>query len=206
MGRYNRLPDAFVVEGPMAGGHLGFSSEQLRDPEYSLEKIIPEVVEAVSLFEKEHGVAIPIIAAGGIYSGADIDKFMKLGAAGVQMGTRFVATYECDASPKFKQCYVDSRPEDLIIIESPVGLPGQAVRNPFAEMIADGTVPKPETCDACLKHCSQSFCIIKALIRAQQGDVETGLVFTGENVYKIDKILPVKELIAKLVKEAEETE
>ena len=109
LSRYNKLPDAFVVEGPMAGGHLGFSPEQLDDPGYALEKIIPEVVEAVSVFEREHGVKIPVIAAGGIYTGADILEFMKLGAAGVQMGTRFVATHECDANIRFKKAFIDSQ-------------------------------------------------------------------------------------------------
>ena len=136
--RYNMLPDAFVVEGPMAGGHLGFRSEQLDDPVYALEKIIPEVVEAVSVFERENGVKIPVIAAGGIYTGADILQFMKLGAAGVQMGTRFVATHECDADIEFKKAYIDAKKDDLIIIESPVGLPGRAIRNDFIESIRSG--------------------------------------------------------------------
>jgi len=109
LSRFNRLPDAFVVEGPMAGGHLGFSSEQLDDPGYAVEKIIPEVIEAVSVFERENGVQIPVIAAGGIYTGADILAFIKLGAAGVQMGTRFVATHECDADIKFKKTYIDAK-------------------------------------------------------------------------------------------------
>ena len=122
------------------------------------------------------------------------------------MGIRFAASEESNAGPALKEFYLKAKPEDVMLINSPVGLPGQAVRNPFAAKIADGTVPKPDSCDACLKHCSQSFCIIKALIRAQQGDVETGLVFTGENVYQIDKILSVKEIMATLVKEAEATE
>ena len=151
-------------------------------------------------------VKIPVIGAGGVMTGKDIVEVLRLGANGVQMGIRFAATEESNAGPAMKEFYLKARREDVMLINSPVGLPGQALRNPFAEKIADGTVPKPETCDACLKHCSQNFCIIKSLIRAQQGDVETGLVFTGENIYKIDKILPVKELMAKLVKEAEETE
>ncbi len=138
LSRFNRLPDAFVVEGPMAGGHLGFSSEQLDDPRYALEKIIPEVVEAVSVFERENGVKIPVIAAGGIYTGADILEFMKLGAAGVQMGTRFVATHECDANIEFKKAYINAKEEDMIIIESPVGLPGRAIRNDFIKSIQSG--------------------------------------------------------------------
>jgi NAD(P)H-dependent flavin oxidoreductase YrpB (nitropropane dioxygenase family) len=122
------------------------------------------------------------------------------------MGIRFAASVESNAAPALKEFYLKAKPEDVVLIKSPVGLPGQAVRNPFAEKIMDGTVARPETCDACLKHCAQNFCIIKALIRAQQGDVETGLVFTGERVHEIDKIMSVKEIFAMLIKEAEETE
>ena len=203
-GRYGKLPDAFVVEGPMAGGHLGFRSEQLEDPEYALEKIVPEVVEAVGLFEQEHGVSIPVIAAGGIYSGADIDKFMKLGAAGVQMGTRFVATHECDASLRFKQCYVDSRPEDLIIIESPVGLPGRAIKNDFISSIQDGN-KKPFKCPYhCITSCNCSdspYCIALALANAKKGNLKSGFAFAGKNAHRVDRIMSVKELIDSLTEE-----
>ena len=156
--------------------------------------------------EVRAAVKIPVIGAGGVMHGRDIVDIIRLGGNGVQMGIRFAASEESNAAPALKEFYLKAKPEDVVLIKSPVGLPGQAVRNPFAEKIIDGTVPKPESCDACLKHCAKNFCIIKALIRAQQGDVETGLVFTGENVYKIDKILPVKEIIATLIREAEETE
>ena len=204
LGRYNRLPDAFVVEGPMAGGHLGFSKDQLEDPKYALEKIIPEVVEVVALFEKEHGVSIPVIAAGGIYSGADIDKFMKLGAAGVQMGTRFVATHECDASPKFKQCYVDSQPEDLIIIDSPVGMPGRAIKNDFITSIQEGQ-KKPFKCPYhCISSCNctdSPYCIALALANAKKGNLKSGFAFAGKNAWRVDRIMSVKELIDSLLEE-----
>jgi NAD(P)H-dependent flavin oxidoreductase YrpB (nitropropane dioxygenase family) len=131
---------------------------------------------------------------------------MKLGADGVQMGTRFAASEESNAAPALKEFYLKAKPEDVVLIKSPVGLPGRAVRNPFAEKILEGTAPVPESCDACLKHCAKNFCIIKALIRAQQGDVETGLVFTGEYIHKIKEILPVKEIFARLRKEVEEFE
>lgn len=180
---------AVIVEGKEAGGHLG--------TDRSMRVVVPEVRAAVK---------IPVIGAGGVITGRDIVEVLRLGADGVQMGIRFAASEESNAAPALKEFYLKARKEDVVLIKSPVGLPGQAVRNPFAEKIMDGTVAKPDSCDACLKHCAQNFCIIKALIRAQQGDVETGLVFTGENVYKIDKILPVKEIIANLVKEAEETE
>ena len=116
--RFGRTPDAFVVEGPMAGGHLGFKPEQIADPDFRLEKLVPDVVAAVAAFGD-----IPVIAAGGVYTGADIRKFLDLGARGVQLGTRFVVTHECDVSPAFKQAYLDARKEDIHIIKSPVGMP-----------------------------------------------------------------------------------
>ncbi len=206
--RYHKLPDAFVVEGPMAGGHLGFSSEQIDDPNYSLEKIIPEVVEAVDAFEKEHGVRIPVIAAGGVYTGEDIHKFLELGASGVQMGTRFVATHECDADARFKQCYVDSKPEDLIIIESPVGMPGRAISNEFIEGIKEGQ-KKPFKCPYhCITSCNctdSPYCIALALANAKKGNLKSGFAFAGKNAHRVDRIISVKELIASLQEEYDRT-
>ncbi|MFZ2445073.1 MAG: nitronate monooxygenase family protein [Syntrophobacteraceae bacterium] len=202
--RYNRLPDAFVVEGPMAGGHLGFSSEQIEDPRYALEKIIPEVVRAVGDFEKEYGVSIPVIAAGGIYTGEDIRKFLELGAAGVQMGTRFVATEECDADERFKQCYVDAKPEDLVIIKSPVGMPGRAIKNQFITSIEEGQ-KKPFKCPYhCITSCNctdSPYCIALALTNAKKGNLKSGFAFAGKNAHRVDKIVPVKDLIHELEEE-----
>jgi nitronate monooxygenase len=202
--RYQKLPDAFVVEGPLAGGHLGFSSDQIENPDYSLEKIIPEVVEAVDAFQQEHGVSIPVIAAGGIYTGEDIYKFFELGAAGVQMGTRFVATHECDADTRFKQCYVDSKPEDLIIIESPVGMPGRAIQNEFIASIKDGQ-KKPFKCPYhCITSCNctdSPYCIALALANAKRGNLKSGFAFAGKNAHRVDKIISVKELIESLIEE-----
>ncbi len=178
---------AVVVEGKEAGGHLG--------TDRSMKVIVPEVREAVK---------IPVIAAGGIISGRDIVEALKLGADGVQMGTRFMASEESNGAPALKEFYLKAKPEDVVLIKSPVGLPGRAVKNPFAAKVLEGTADLPDSCDACLKHCAQNFCIIKALIRAQQGDVETGLVFTGEYLHKIDQILPVKEIFARLLKEVED--
>ena len=180
---------AVVVEGKEAGGHLG--------TDRSMRVILPEIKKAVK---------IPVVAAGGVITGKDIVEVMKLGADGVQMGTRFAASEESNAAPALKEFYLKAKPEDVVIIKSPVGLPGRAVRNPFAEKILEGTAPIPQTCDACLKHCKQNFCIIQALIRAQQGDVDTGLVFTGEYIHKIDAILPVKEIFRRLLKEVAEYE
>jgi len=180
---------AVIVEGKEAGGHLG--------TDQSLRKLLPDIKKAVK---------IPVIGAGGVISGKDIAEVIKLGADGVQMGTRFAASEESNAAPALKQFYLKAKPEDVILIKSPVGLPGRAVKNPFAEKVTEGTAPAPEQCIACLKHCEKNFCIIKALIRAQQGDVETGLVFTGEYIHKIDKILPVKEIFAQLLEEVEHIE
>lgn len=171
---------AVIVEGKEAGGHLGTDT--------SIREIIPEVRKAVKL---------PVIAAGGVLSGQDIVDFIKMGANGVQMGSRFAASVESNAAPALKEYYLKAQPEDVVVIHSPVGLPGRAVRNPFAERIMEGPVP-PKICDRCLKACKHNFCIIRALTRAQQGDVETGLVFTGEYISKINKILSVKEIFEQL--------
>ncbi len=131
LAKFDYLPDAFVVEGPMAGGHIGFKTDQIDNPMFSLENLLKEVKAALQPFEQQRGNTIPVIAAGGIFTGADIHKYLQLGAAGVQMGTRFVATHECDADLAFKQAYLDAHEEDMVIIKSPVGMPGRAVRNLF---------------------------------------------------------------------------
>lgn len=193
---YDYLPDAFVVEGPKAGGHLGFKRNQLDNPEFALEKLVPEVVEHVHPFEEEYGVKIPVIAAGGIYSGEDIKKIMDLGASGVQMGTRFVTTNECDASEAFKQSYIDSTREDMEIIQSPVGLPGRAIHNEFIEKINRGE-KKPVKCPyKCLKTCNfekTPYCIFAALMSAMKGNFKGGYAFAGANAWRTNKIISVKE-------------
>lgn len=176
---------AIVVEGKEAGGHLG--------TDVSVRELIPPIREAVK---------IPVIAAGGILSGKDIADILKMGANGVQMGSRFAASLESNGAPTLKEYYLKSQPEDVVVIHSPVGLPGRAVRTPFSKRVMEGNVP-PKGCDNCLKACKHNFCIVKALIRAQQGDLETGLVFTGEYMPHIKNILPVKEIIGNLVNEAE---
>ncbi|HOV85718.1 MAG TPA: nitronate monooxygenase family protein [Syntrophobacteraceae bacterium] len=202
--RFKRLPDAFVVEGPMAGGHLGFRAEQLDHPNYALEKLIPEVVQAVEPFEKEHRTKIPIIAAGGIYTGEDILKFLELGASGVQMGTRFVATHECDADIRFKEAYVKAGVKDLVIIKSPVGLPGRAIRNEFVEEMERGE-KKPFKCPYhCITTCrckDSPYCIALALANAKKGNLANGFAFAGGNAYRVDRIMSVKELISSLIEE-----
>ncbi len=198
------IPDAFVVEGPKAGGHLGFKPEQIMDTTYALENLVPQVVEATKSYEDKAGRAIPIIAAGGIYSGEDIKKFMDIGASGVQMGTRFVATEECDADIRFKQAYINSTEEDVTIIKSPVGMPGRALRNGFIESMQNGKT-KPFKCVFhCISTCQQEktpYCIAAALINAMRGNLEKGFAFCGSNVFRVNKILSVHELIKTLQEE-----
>jgi len=205
--RYQHVPDAVVVEGPLAGGHLGFKKEQIEDPDHALEKILPEVIAAIKPFEGPFGKSIPVIAAGGIYTGADIHKFMQLGASGVQMATRFAATDECDASPQFKEAYVNCKKEEIIIIESPVGLPGRAIRNKYLDEVSGG-IKQPVRCPwQCLRTCDFTkapYCIALALTNAKRGDLAEGFAFAGANAYRIDKIVSVKELMESLVEEYEE--
>ena len=201
LARHGRLPDAFVVEGPKAGGHLGFSPEHINDPDYALEKLVPQVTEAVKAFEDKAGRPIPVIAGGGVYSGADIARFLDLGASAVQMGTRFVATHECDADDRFKQTYVNARSEDATIIKSPVGMPGRALTNDFIDSMREGG-KKPFKCVfKCLSTCEPQkapYCIASALINAMKGNLERGFAFCGANVGRIDRIVSVHELMTQL--------
>ncbi|HDL86141.1 MAG TPA: nitronate monooxygenase, partial [Candidatus Acetothermia bacterium] len=204
--RYQHVPDAVVVEGPLAGGHLGFKKEEIDNPEYSLDKLVPAVIETIEPFEQQFGKNIPVIAAGGIFTGADIAKFMQLGAQGVQMATRFVATDECDASTEFKEAYLRCRKEDLVIIDSPVGLPGRAIRNEFLDDVSAG-IKKPFKCPwKCLKTCdyrTSPYCIARALTNAKKGEMNDGFAFAGSNAYRVDKITSVHELIESLLEEYE---
>lgn len=206
--KYSKFPDLVVVEGPEAGGHLGYKFEELEDDKKRpLEDIVTEVIEAVSVFEKEYDVKIPVIAAGGIYTGQDIAKFIKLGAAGVQMGTRFVATEECDADIEYKKAYLNVKKEDITIIKSPVGMPGRAIRNEFIKKVENGRIP-PKKCYKCIKKCDPAvtpYCISNALISAVKGKTDEGLIFVGSNAYRIKKIVTVKELINELIEEAEKS-
>jgi len=207
-GKFGRLPDGFVVEGPLAGGHLGFSVEQLSDPEFALEKLVPKVLDEIARFCEEHKVEIeiPVIAAGGIYTGADIHKFIQLGAVGVQMATRFVATHECDADIRFKQAYIDAKKEDLVIIKSPVGLPGRAIRNEFIDALMDEK-KKPFKCPFhCIKTCElekSPYCISMALINAKKGKLKGGFPFAGANAYRVEEIVSVEELVSAIREEYE---
>lgn len=201
---FNHVPDAVVVEGPMAGGHLGFKKEQINAPDYTLEKILPDVLAAVKPYEQQYSKPVPVIVAGGIYTGQDIYKFMQMGASGVQMATRFVATYECDAADEFKQAFIDCKKEDIIIIDSPVGLPGRAIRGEFLDRVCAGIKEKFECAWKCLKSCdfkNVPYCIARALTSAKKGDLSHGFVFAGANAFRVDKLVSVKELIAGLMEE-----
>ena len=201
---YNYLPDAFVVEGPKAGGHLGFKDEQINDEHFSLEHILPEVIDEVKDIETHYGKSIPVIVAGGIYTGEDIKRFMDMGAAGVQKGTRFVTTEECDASDIFKQTYIEAKQEDIQIIKSPVGMPGRAIFSKFIQKVKEGQ-KQPKTCMCkCIKTCDISkspYCIIAALYNAFKGNMDNGYAFAGANAFRATKIVSVKETFRSLLDE-----
>ena len=204
---FNYLPDAIVVEGPKAGGHLGFKPEQIADENYSLEILIPEVVSEVKKVEETYNISIPVIAAGGIYTGQDMYDIMELGASGVQLGTRFVTTNECDASDAFKQTYIDAKEEDIEIIKSPVGMPGRAIRNDFLDKVSKGE-KQPQKCPYhCIKTCDISkspYCIIAALYSAFNGNFKTGYAFAGANAFRSTRISSVKETVQSLITEFKE--
>jgi nitronate monooxygenase len=202
--KYRYLPDAVVVEGPLAGGHLGFKPEQIADSHYALDRIVPEVIEEAKSFEMASGRAIPVVPAGGIYTGSDIAKYLALGAAGVQMATRFVTTNECDASVAFKSTYLEAKEEDLVIIKSPVGMPGRAIRNQFVDDVSQG-MKKPYKCAYhCLITCDYQntpYCIALALMNAKKGKLKNGFAFAGANAFRENDVVPVKERIEALEKE-----
>jgi nitronate monooxygenase len=200
---YNRLPDAIVVETPLyAGGHLGATKmENVTDSAFSLETVVPELVKYL---EDTVKADIPVIAAGGIWDSGDMARAFGLGARGVQMGTRFVCTTECDADIRFKQAYIDATSDDVVVIMSPVGIPGRALRNPFVEKYLSDQVESKPCIAACLSHCEYlksrtTFCIAQALVDAYQGDWETGLFFVGSNVEKCKKLDTVAGIFEELV-------
>lgn len=197
--KYNYIPDMIVVEGPEAGGHLGFKKEEIE--ESNLEEITKEVVDYVKEVEKEYNKEISVIAAGGIWDNKDINKFLDLGADGVQMATRFVTTHECDASEEFKNAYINAKKEDIKIITSPVGMPGRALYNNFIKNTekARGKIDK---CYRCIKTCdikTTPYCITKALINSVKGNLDNGLIFCGSNVHRAKEIISVHDLMQELV-------
>jgi nitronate monooxygenase len=200
--KYNRFPDAIVVEGPLAGGHLGYSLEDIKDPKrVFLDKILREVLEAVKDFESS-GFKIPVIAAGGIFDGEDIARVIRLGASAVQMATRFVCTNECDVAQNYKDAYLAATKEDIVIINSPVGMPGRVINNEFVKRIVSGEridFNCPFQCLSTCDHKKVNYCIANALFNAAAGQMDKGFAMCGSNAYRIDKIVSVKELFTELV-------
>lgn len=198
---YNKVPDAVILEGPMAGGHLGFSYDDLINEKTTpLEILVKELVEFTNTLEEK----IPVIAAGGIFDGNDIAKFLKLGAAGVQMATRFVCTTECDVHDDFKQAYITAKKEDLAIIHSPVGLPGRVIRNEFTQRVMRGETIPFRCPHHCLRSCNPRtapYCIAKVLTDASKGRLLDAFVFAGANAYRCTEIVSVKTLINQLKEE-----
>ncbi|MBP7613122.1 MAG: nitronate monooxygenase, partial [Paludibacter sp.] len=206
---YNYLPDLVVVEGPKAGGHLGFKANQIEDENFSIQKLIPEVVKEVAIFEEKYNQEIPVIAAGGIYTGEDVYNIMQLGAKGVQMSSRFVPTDECDADIKFKETYINANENDVEIIQSPVGMPGRALKGEFLEKVKQG-LTAPKSCPYnCLHTCDYKkvpYCIIVTLYNAYQGKMDKGYAFAGSNAYRATKISSVKEVVDSITSEYNQAE
>ena len=205
--RHDRLPDFIVIEGSEAGGHLGFSAEELEErTAQPLEEIFKEVQQVVSVFEEKHEVQIPIFVAGGVYSGSDVKKFTDIGAAGAQIATRFITTHECDATLAYKQRYLGVNPEDIVIVKSPVGMPGRALRSPLVERVQQGEKAQINRCLVCLRPCNPKevdYCITTALTEAAKGNWEEGLFFCGSNGHRMKEIVHVKEVIEEIQREYE---
>ena len=199
--KYDRTADFIVIEGPKAGGHLGFSNEQLNNTaSLDFDNEITNIIECKKEYEDKYSKKIPVIVAGGIFDKQDIIHAINLGADGVQIASRFVATKECDASPAYKQAYINARQEDVQIIQSPVGMPGRALRNAFIKQLDNSRIPISK-CYNCLEKCNPAkvpYCITKALINAVKGDVDNGLIFCGDNVGRINKITTVHSLMKEL--------
>lgn len=196
--KYDRLPDMVVIEGPLAGGHLGFQAEQLENIEaMHYDEEIHKIIEYVNECGEVHGKKIPVAVAGGIYSREDGEKYFAMGASGVQIATRFVTTYECDASDAYKEAYIRAKKEDIVIVKSPVGMPGRAVGNSFVKRTMKGRIPH-KGCHSCIVSCRPDqtpYCITEALINAVEGNVEQGLVFCGANAYRAEKLEHVADIM-----------
>lgn len=196
--KYSRLPDAVVIEGPLAGGHLGFHKDQLADIEgLHYDDEVRAIIEHVGETASEHETDIPVIMAGGVYTRDDMEHYLEMGASGVQMATRFVTTHECDADDAYKQSYIDAEKEDIVIVQSPVGMPGRAILNPFMKRAKEGQIPH-EKCHLCVSTCTPAktpYCITDALINAVKGKVNDALLFCGANAYRATKLEHVKDIM-----------
>lgn len=210
--KYHRIPDLVVIEGPLAGGHLGFSVDQLEEIGASSEnrektyrqdvydQEVKDILEVVKGYGDKYGVTIPVVTAGGIYDHDDVMHQMELGVNGVQVATRFVTTEECDAPMAYKQAYIQAKQEDIVITKSPVGMPGRAIKNPFLEQVGNGRI-KIDHCYQCLEKCDQAkipYCITRALVNAAEGDTDHALLFCGSNAFRAEKMETVDEVMKEL--------
>lgn len=196
--KYSRLPDVVIIEGPLAGGHLGFHKDQLADIDgLHYDDEVQAIIEKVNETAAEHETDIPVIMAGGVYTREDMEHYLNMGASGVQVATRFVTTYECDADEAYKQSYIDAKKEDIVIVQSPVGMPGRAILNPFMKRAKEGRIPHGK-CHLCVSTCKPDetpYCITDALVNAVEGKVDDGLLFCGANAYRATKLEHVKDIM-----------
>lgn len=196
--KYQKSPDLVVIEGAKAGGHLGFTLQDIENfDQKEYDKEIERIIQLVNEYGKKYEKKIPVVVAGGVFTREDMEYYLKIGASGVQIASRFVATYECDADPKFKEAYINAKKEDVVIVKSPVGMPGRALHNAFLERLKEGPI-KIGKCSKCLSHCNPAtipYCITQALINAAKGDVDNGLLFCGDNVYRINEMVHVKDIL-----------
>lgn len=205
MKKYRRFPDMVVIEGPKAGGHLGFSLEQLEaGDKFPFDSEAVKIIEWVKAQDTERPV--PVIVGGGVYGRPEMEHYLELGADGVQVSTRFVTTKECDASEAFKQAYIRAGKEDIVLVKSPVGMPGRAVRNSFIRKAEQGKIPHGR-CHLCIQSCNPSetpYCITDALIHAVTGDLDNGLIFCGENAWRSDRMETVQAIMREFGEQMEE--
>ena len=206
--KYHRLPDLVVIEGPLAGGHLGFSTEQLieymQEKKENFDEEVKRILDTVKEFAEKAQKYIPVALAGGISSREQAEHAFRLGVDAIQVATRFVTTEECDADIRYKKTYLQAQEEDIVITKSPVGMPGRAILNPFLKKIQNGEQIRPEKCHGCLKHCKPAeipYCITDALIHAAKGEVDEALLFCGAEAWKAQKIQTVEEVIRELLGE-----
>ena len=199
--KYHRYPDFIVIEGPEAGGHLGFSRKQLEEKmDYDME--ISEILKLVRVYEKKAERKIPVAVGGGICDKARAEHGFMLGADLIQVASRFITTKECDADSAYKDAYLKAQKEDIVLVSSPVGMPGRAIRNSFLERVEKGEVQRPQKCFGCLKHCNPAeipYCITEALIHAVKGDTENGLLFCGAQGFLANQIETVQDVMEDLL-------
>lgn len=196
--KHNRLPDAVVIEGPLAGGHLGFRKEQLEDIDgLHYDDEVAAIIENVNETAAQHDAKIPVIMAGGVYTREDMERYLAMGVSGVQMATRFVTTYECDADDAYKKSYIDAKKEDIVIVQSPVGMPGRAILNSFMKKAKENRIPHG-MCHLCVSTCKPDetpYCITDALVNAAKGNTDDALLFCGANAYRADRLEHVKDIM-----------